>query len=95
MRRIRISLILIAGLFFLVSSTQFSQASVCANMKREPVWHISGASVNIGEKPWFSFVYTKIYCCVPGTDMELCNKSLEDTTCAQIVVRPPCMPFTE
>jgi len=80
---------------FLLFSYSSSQASWCSNMTSNNVWHLDGVEVSVGVEPWFSWRFSKIVCCVQSTDMNACNQSVEDTSCAQIVTRPPCVPIPE
>ncbi|SFG23873.1 hypothetical protein SAMN04487988_102132 [Algoriphagus hitonicola] len=65
-------------------------ADWCGNMRSSDVWYNSSGSVSIGREPFFSMDYTKITCCVNGTDMDACNNSSEATECSQKVVRIGC-----
>lgn len=65
----------------------------CSNMRSAEVWYSSSFGVSIGVEPTLSFFFTRINCCVNGTDMDACNSAVEDAKCSQIVVRQSCEPL--
>jgi len=69
-----------------------AKADWCGNMRSSDVWYSSSGTVSIGREPIFSMGYTKVTCCVNGSDMDACNNGLEAPECSQKVVRTACTP---
>jgi hypothetical protein len=83
--------------FFFLALFSFpfnSKAEWCENFKSGDIWYIESLGISTSTTPLFEFLYTRIKCCLQGTDMDACNNSLEADECSQYAVRPPCSPIT-
>ena len=61
-----------------------------SNFRRATVWINTSQSTGFRlDRPffWWLGTWTSIVCCVNGTDMDGCNFNLEDSQCAQRVIR--------
>ena len=61
-----------------------------SNFRRATVWINTSQSTGFSlDRPFFWWLgsWTSIVCCVNGTDMDGCNFSVEDSQCAQRVIR--------
>lgn len=95
MKKLTFSLIAIL-LLTMTSLSSISFASEwCSNQKSAELWYNSSRTLGVGETPWVTWGWSSMVCCVNGTDMDQCNKSLENDECAPRVVRGICMPIPE
>lgn len=59
------------------------------------LWHNDEAPIKIGHPPFFGFSFSKITCCIEGTEMSACNQGAEDPKCEKVVVRGAYVPLKE
>ncbi|PZX56675.1 hypothetical protein [Algoriphagus chordae] len=78
---------------FLAASDSHGLGGWARNSTATELWHIDSTSIKIGHPPFFSFSFSKITCCVDGTEMSACNREAENPKCEKTVVRGAYAPL--
>lgn len=90
-KAILLLLIIIGASFF--TSDSFGLGGWAKNSVATELWHNDAVAIKTGHPPFFSFSYSKITCCVDGTEMSACNQGAENPKCEKIVVRGAYFPL--